>query len=120
MAHPIVGIWAVDIDLGEGRHTFVTDAFHADGIMHIKAGYGESDLLWEATGERTFRVHGQIQIEPEPLQFVGWQYLDGAGEVSEDGESYTGAGDIDQPRPDGSRVTNHSTLVGTRFVFSSG
>lgn len=118
MTHPIAGIWAVDIDLG-GQHTFVTHAFHPDGIMHIKAGYGESDVLWEATGDRSFRLHGQIPIEPEAFEFVGWQYLDGAGEVSEDGESYTGAGDIDQPRPDGSRMKNHSTLVGTRVVFRS-
>jgi hypothetical protein len=118
MTHPIVGIWAVDIDLG-GQHTFVTHAFHADGIMHIKAGYGESDILWRATGERTFRLHGQIPIEPEAFQFVGWQYLDGDGEVSEVGDTYTARGDIDQPRPDGSRVTSHSTLIGTRVVFGS-
>ena len=116
MTHPIAGIWAVDISFG-GQHTYVTHAFHADGIMHIKAGYGESDVLWEAAGERTFRLHGQIPIEPEAFQFLGWQYIDGAGEVSEDGASYTGSGDIDMPQPDGTRAKNHVTLTGTRVAF---
>jgi hypothetical protein len=119
MTHPIAGIWAVDIDIG-GRHTYVTHAFHADGILHIKAGYGASHVLWEATGERSFRLHGQIPIEPEAFHFIGWQYLDGAGEVSEDGESYTASGEIDMPQPDGTSARSRATLVGTRVAFGSG
>jgi hypothetical protein len=44
-------------------------------------------MIREATGKRTFRLHGQIPIEPEALHFVGWQFMDGAGEVSEDAAS---------------------------------
>ena len=117
MAHPIIGIWAVDIDF-EGQHTFVTHAFHADGILHITADGHAAVAVWEATGERTFRMHGTRPIEPEPFQFIGWGYVDGDGEVS-DGDSYTGRGDLDIPQPDGSRATGQVTLVGTRVVFAA-
>ena len=119
MTHPIVGIWAVDIDLG-GQHTFVTHTFHADGIMHIKAGYGESDILWRATGERTFRLHGQIPIEPEAFQFVGWQYLDGEWRPSVVRPNRVARRLITLPTPMGpSDVASSSRLESHRGWFST-
>jgi hypothetical protein len=118
MAHPIIGLWQVEIDYA-GQRTHVTLAFHPDGIVHLDSAEHGAPMLWEATGERRFRIHGTRPIEPEVFVFVGWQYADGEGEVSEDGTTYTLRETTDAPQPDGSRVKRHATMEGTRVTFGS-
>jgi hypothetical protein len=118
MAHPIVGLWQVDIDY-HGQHTHVTHAFHPDGIMRLDAADHGASLLWEPTGQRSFRIQGTRPIEPEIFVFVGWQYAHGEGEVSEDGTSYTMGETTDAPQPDGTRVKRYAAVQGTRVTFDS-
>ena len=118
MAHPIVGLWQVDIDF-DGQHTHVTHAFHPDGIMHLDSAEHSASFLWEPTGERTFRIHGIRPIEPEVFVFVSWQYADGEGEVSEDGRSYAMEEITDAPQPDGTRVERRAKVHGTRVTIEA-
>jgi hypothetical protein len=71
MAHPVVGIWQVELEL-DGQLTHVTHAYHPDGIMHLDAGEHGASLLWEPTGDRTFRFRGTRPVEPDLYRFLGW------------------------------------------------
>lgn len=116
MAHPIIGIWQVEIEL-QGRRTHVTHAYHPDGLMHLDAGEHGAGFLWQPTGERTVRIRGSRPVEPDIARFIGWQYADGEAEVSEDGRSFSGRETTDAPRSDGGRETREATLRGTRVSF---
>jgi hypothetical protein len=118
MVHPIIGLWQVDVDY-EGRRTHVTHTFLADGILQLHAAEHGASLLWEATGARTFRIRGTRPIEPQIFRFIGWQYADGEGEVSDDGLAYTLRETTHVPQADGSRVRRNATLHGRRFDFES-
>ena len=116
MAHPIVGIWQVELEL-EGQLTHVTHAYHPDGIMHLDAGEHGASLLWEATGDRSFRFRGTRPVERDLYRFLGWQYADGEAEVSPDGAMFVGTELTAGPRPDGERVARRATLRGTRLAI---
>jgi hypothetical protein len=67
----VVGIWQVELEL-DGRLTHVTHAYHPDGIMHLDAREHGASLLWEPTGDRTFRFRGTRPVEPDLYRFLGW------------------------------------------------
>ena len=119
MAHPIIGIWQVDVER-EGRRTHVTHAYHPDGLMHLDAGEHGACFLWQATGERTFRIRGSRPIEPDIHRFLGWQYADGEGEVSADGQTFSARERTDAPRSDGGREKREAELRATRVSFEDG
>lgn len=119
MDHPIVGLWQVELEL-DGRQTYVTHAYHPDGIMHLDAGEHGACLLWQPRGERGFRFLGTRPIEPDLYRFRGWQYASGEGEVSEDGLTFSGSEETDGPQADGGRTVRHVQLRGTRLRFDRG
>ncbi len=111
MTHSIIGLWQVEIDI-DGRRTHVTHAYHPDGFMHLDAGEHGACFLWEATGDRTFRIRGSRPVEPAIHRFIGWQLADGEGEVGEDGDTFRGDESTHAPQPDEESVTRRARLTG--------
>jgi hypothetical protein len=87
-APPIVGAWLLTVDeFPEDPPELV--AFHADGTYQSSADGTTGLGAWEATGPTSFNLTF-IEIFPTDDEgSVGMQTIRAAGEVSEDGQSFT-------------------------------
>jgi hypothetical protein len=86
---PIVGAWLLTVD------EFPDDppqlvAVHADGTFHAVDADGVTGIgSWEATGPSSFNLTFIAQFATDDVGSVWMQTIRAAGEVSEDGQSFT-------------------------------
>ena len=86
---PIVGAWLLTVDeFPEDPPQLV--AFHADGTYHEADADGTTGIgSWEATGPTSFNLTFVEIFPTDDEGSVGMQTIRAAGEVSEDGQSFT-------------------------------
>jgi hypothetical protein len=118
--HPLVGAWWVrpeGMPATEGPGNL--GSFGADGtFVGVDPGGGVSIGAWRPTGERTFEATFHFPIQDPEGRYVGHGAVSVRGEVSEDGQTFSGAATTDVPLPEGGRSgpRGEAPLGGTRVT----
>ena len=121
--HPIVGAWWVRPEMmpaAEGPGNL--GSFGADGIfVGVDPGGGVGIGAWRSTGEQTFEATFHFPIQDPDREYVGHGTVSVSGEVSEDGQTFSGTATTDVPLPEGGRSgpRGQAPLIGTRVTVGS-
>jgi hypothetical protein len=87
--HPAVGAWLLTVEeFPEDPPQLI--AFHADGIYQEASADGTTGIgTWEATGPNSINLTFVEMFPTDDEGSAGMQTIRAAGEVSEDGQSFT-------------------------------
>jgi len=115
--HPIVGTWFLQSEGATGPPNLAT--FGCDGtFVGVDPGGGVGLGSWVATGERTLEVTFHFPMQTPEGMPMGHGTVFFSGEVSEDGQTLTGASTVDLATPGGGMTGPRGPVptTGTRVV----